>query len=98
MIIAAVPLEFDGFGDKVPANLVVYVCLVGLAELVASSHIVHLAVFDETGARLMEAERDIFGDTLLAEGQDPVIVARTRIDAGLTAHRDFFYRFIQICG
>ena len=80
MIITALPLVFHGFRDKVPADLVVDVCLVGLAELVAPSHIEQSAVFDEMGARLMEAERDILRDALLADRQDPVIVAWTGID------------------
>ena len=67
MIITALPLVFHGFRDKVPAYLVVDVCLVGLAELVAPPHIEQLTVFDEMGARLMEAERDILRDTLLSD-------------------------------
>ena len=66
MIITALPLVSHGFRDKVSANLVVNVRLVGLAELVAPPHIEQLAVFDEMGARLVEAERDVASDTLLA--------------------------------
>ena len=81
MIVGVLPFVADGFGYEVFAYLVVDVGFMGLAELVAPSHIVHLAVFDETGARLVEAEWDVLRDTLLAEGQDPGVVAGTGIDS-----------------
>ena len=67
VIVGVLPFVADGFGHEIFAYLVVDVGFMSLAELVAPSHIVHLAVFDETGARLVEAERDSFCDTLLAE-------------------------------
>ena len=81
MIIAVGPFEFHRLGNKVFAYLIVDICLVGLAELVAALHAVHLAVFDEMGARLVEAERDVAFDTLLAEGEHPVVVAGARLHA-----------------
>lgn len=37
MIVAIFPLEFHGVGDEVPANLVVDIGFVGLAELAAAA-------------------------------------------------------------
>ena len=67
MVVALFPFEFHGLGYQVLANFVVDIGLVGLAELVTPFHTVHLAVFDEMSACLVEAERDAAGDTLLAE-------------------------------
>ena len=58
MIVGVLPFIADGFGHEILAYLVVDVRFMGLAELVAPSHIEHLAVFDEMGARLVETEWD----------------------------------------
>ena len=47
MIILLPPLELHRFGNEVLADFVIDVGLVGLAELVATGHTVHLAVLDE---------------------------------------------------
>ena len=60
MIIAVFPFEFYLLRDKVMANLVVDVSLVGLAELVASGDSEHFSVLDEMGTCLVKAKRNVF--------------------------------------
>ena len=85
MIIAVFPFKSNLLRDKVIANLVVDVGLVRLAELVTTGDAVEAAVLDEKGAGLVETEGDVAGYALLAEGKNPVVVARACIDAGLAA-------------
>ena len=96
MIIALVPFEFHGFGHKVFADFMVDVGFVSLAELVTTANAVHPSVLDEVCARLVEAERNVFRDALLAEGENPVVVARSRLHSRLTADGHLFYRLVQI--
>ena len=53
VIIAIFPLKLNRFGNHIFADFVVDVGFVGLAELVAAAHTVHVAVLDEIGARLV---------------------------------------------
>ena len=96
MIVAVFPVEFHRLGHEVLADLVVDVGLMGLAELVTSSHIVPLPVLDEVGTGLMESERDAMGDTLCSEGKNPVVVAGAGIDPRLAPDRHLLDGFIQI--
>ena len=98
MVIAVFPFEFHSLWNKVLAYLVVDIGLVGLAELVAALHAVYLAVFDEMGACLVEAERDAAFDTLLTEGEHPVVVAGSRLHALLSTHGHLLYRLVEVCG
>ncbi len=96
MVIAVFPLEPDRFRHHVLANFVVNVSFVGLTELVAAAHTVHLAVLDEMCARLVETERDILCHALLSEGKHPIVIARPRVDARLASYRYLLYRLVQI--
>ena len=60
MIIAIFPFESNLLRDKIIANLVVDVGLVGLTELVASEDTEHFPVLDEMGTYLVKAKRNIF--------------------------------------
>ena len=98
VIIAVFPFELHRRGHKVFAYLVVNVCLMGLTQLIAPWHIKHLSILDEMGTRLMKAKGDIFGDTLLAKGKYPIVVAWSCLNSRLTAYRHFLYRVIKIRG
>lgn len=95
MVVGIFPLEPHRFGHQIAAYLVVDVGFVGLAELVAAAHTVHLAILDEMGARLVEAEWDAFRHALLAEGQHPVVVAGTCVDTRLAPYRHLLYRLVE---
>ena len=60
MIVAVFPFEFYLLRDKVMANLVVDVGLVGLTELVASWNAEHFSVLDEMGTCLVKTKRNVF--------------------------------------
>ena len=96
MIIAVLPLEADFFGDQITGNLVVDVGFVGLAQLVAAGNAVEVAVLQEVGAGLVEAEGHIGRDALLTEGEDPVVVAGAGVRAGFAAHGDFLDGPVQV--
>ena len=98
MIIAVFPFEFYFLRDKVMANLVVDVSLVGLAELVASWNAEHFSVFDEMSTCLMKTKRNVFGNALLPDVKYPVVIAWPCIHSRLSANRYFLNRFIQIRG
>ena len=60
VIVVVSPFKLHGFWHHIFAYFVVDISLVGLAELVATPHAVHLAVLDKMRARLVEAERNVF--------------------------------------
>lgn len=80
-VVVIAPLPSGGLGGIETAYAVVDVGLVGLAELEGTAHIVHPAVLDKTGAGLVETERDVLFDTLAAEVEYPVVVARACLAA-----------------
>ena len=47
-------------------------------------------------ARLMETEGNAFGNTLLTNGENPVVVTGTSVNSRFTSHRDFLYLLVQI--
>ena len=60
MIIAVFPFESNLLRDKIMANFVVDVGLVGLTELVASGDMEHSSVLDEMGTCLVKTKRNVF--------------------------------------
>ena len=86
MIITDFPFKFHCFRHQIFAYLVVDIGFVGLTELVAAAHTVHLAVLDEVGTRLVKAEEDAVSDALLTERKHPVVVAGPRVDARLATY------------
>ena len=66
--------------------------------LVAAADVVELAVFDELGAGLVEAEGDARLDALLAQGQDPVEVQRAGVAARLATAGDLLDAVTQVVG
>ena len=95
MIITVFPFKFHCFRHQIFAYLVVDVGFVRLTELVAATHSVHLAILDEMGTRLVEAEGDAMSDALLTERENPVVVAGARVDARLAPYRYLLYRFVE---
>lgn len=83
------------FRHIVVFDAVVDVGLVGLAQLVAAVDAVRPTVFDEVSTRLVETERNLFGDALRTKIKDPIEIARPRPDTGLTTDTHLLYRVIQ---
>ena len=75
------PLPAGGFGGVETAYAVVDIGFVGLAQLVATAHVVHLAILDKAGAGLVESEGHIFLNALATQVEHPVVVAGARLAA-----------------
>ena len=53
------------------------------------------SVFDEVSTRLVETERNLFGDALRTQIQNPIEITWPRPDTGLTTDTHLLYRAIQ---